>query len=102
VEHVVVVDVADVADRVANDQLVVDFGGSGDLARHYHLIGLNQRFASDTAVLVLREAGVEYAVGNKVGDFVGVTFTHRFGGEDEGVGHKEELVESIRQSDTQV
>jgi len=30
-----------------------------------------------------------------------VTFTHRFGGEDEGVGHKEELLENARQSDTQ-
>ena len=87
VEHVVVVDVADLADALARDLDEVELGLGRDLAADDHDVRLDVGFAGDAAELVLREAGVEDGVGNRVGDFVGMTFADGFRGEDVSVAH---------------
>ena len=82
VEHVIVVDVADLADGVARDLDEVELGLGRDLAADDHDVRLDVGFAGDAAVLVLREACVEHGVGDRVGDFVRMTLADRFRGED--------------------
>jgi len=88
VKDVVGIDVADVADRVAHDLLVVDLGLGGDLAGENDHVGFHHGLASDTTVGILREAGIKHAVGNQVGNFVRMAFANGLGGENKGFGHK--------------
>ena len=86
-KHVIVVDVADLADRLARDLLDVELGLGGDLAADDHHVRLDVGFAGDAAELVLRQAGVEDRIGNRVGDLVGVPLTDRFRRKDVSVTH---------------
>ena len=88
-EHVVVVDVADLADAVARDLDEIELGLGGDLAADDHHVRLHVGFAGDAAELVLCEARIEDRVGNRVGDFVGVTFADGFRREDVSVAHSD-------------
>ena len=67
-----VVGVADVANRLADDFLIVDRGLGGDFAGHDGNARGDQRFAGHAAHGVLGEQGVENAVGNLIGQFVGM------------------------------
>ena len=70
-KHVIVVDVADLANRFARDLFDVELRLGGDLAADDHHVRLDVGLARDAAELVLREAGIEHRVGNRVGDLVG-------------------------------
>jgi hypothetical protein len=87
VEDVVVVHVADLADRGARDLLEVELGLGGDLAADDDHVRLDERLTGDAAVLVLRQAGVEHRIGNRVGDLVRMAFADGLRREDESIGH---------------
>ena len=78
VEHVVVVDVADVANGSPHDLLIVELRGGRDFTGDHHLIGLNESLARDAAGAVLSQASVEDAVGNQVGNLVGMPLANGF------------------------
>jgi hypothetical protein len=82
VKHVVVVHVADVANGSADDRFVVQLRLRGDLAGDDHHVGLHHGFAGDAAEAILRQAGIEDAVGDQVSDLIGVTLANGFGGEN--------------------
>jgi hypothetical protein len=84
VEDVVVVHVADVADRGADDFLEVDLGLGGEFAGDDDVVALDQGLARDARETVLREAGVEDGIGDAVGDLIRVALADLFG--REGVG----------------
>ncbi len=77
------VGVADVADRLARDLLDVDVGLGRDLAGDDDQAGVDERLARDAAVRFVGEDGVEHAVGDLVGDLVGMALRDRLGGEQE-------------------
>ena len=87
VEHVIVVDVADLADALARDLREVELGLRGDLAADDHDVRLDVGLAGDAAELVLLEAGIEDRVGNRVGDLVGMPLADRLRREDVSVAH---------------
>ncbi len=87
VEDVVVVDVADVADCAPRDLLEVELGLGRDLAANHHDVRLDEGLAGDAAELVLRQAGVEDGIGNRVGDFVGMALADGFRREDVSIAH---------------
>ncbi len=69
--HLVVV-VADFLDDVANHVGVVDHGLGGDLAGNDGDAGGDHRLAGHAAVGILGQQGVEDAVGDLVGQFIGM------------------------------
>ena len=87
VENVVVVHVADLADGIADDLHVIELRLGGDLAADDGDVALHIGLAGHAALRVLRQAGVEHGVGNRVGDLVGVAFADGFGGKNEATGH---------------
>ena len=60
---------------------VVNGGGGCDFARENDDVVLYQSFASDVAIFIGLQAGVEYGVADLVGVFVGVVFAYLFGAE---------------------
>ncbi len=70
--------VADVLDGLTDDLLVVDGTVGGDLAGDHGESGRDERLAGDARHRILRQDGVEDAVGNLVGDLVGMTFGDGF------------------------
>ena len=80
IELQVWVHVADVLDGVAGNFLKINNSLGGEFATDDDEACVYERFACDTAVRVLGEAGVEDGVGNLVGDLVRVAFRNRFGG----------------------
>ncbi len=87
-KHIVVVDVADVADGGADDRLVIQLRAGRDLAGDDDQVGLHERLARHAAARVLREAGVQHAVGNEIGNLVRMPLAHGLGGKNKGFGHK--------------
>ena len=81
VNAVFVVGVADAFDGAADDLLIVELRFRRDFARDDGQTGRRHRFASDAAHRVLRQAGVENAVRNAVGEFVRVAHADGFAGE---------------------
>ena len=87
VEDVVVVDVADLANRRPRDLLEVEPGLGRDLAADDHDVRLHERLTGHPAELVLGEARIQDGVGDGVGDFVGMTFADGLRREDVSVAH---------------
>jgi hypothetical protein len=86
-EHIVVVDVADLADGLARDALDVEPGLGGDFAADDDDVRLDVGFTGDAAELVLLEAGVEDRVRNRVGDLIRVAFADRLRRKNLSVTH---------------
>mmetsp|Transcript_32610 Transcript_32610/g.62359 ORF Transcript_32610/g.62359 Transcript_32610/m.62359 type:complete len:217 (+) Transcript_32610:1181-1831(+) len=78
--------VSRIANRVANDLLVVDGGRGGDLAQDDDHSCFAYGFASDARRRVESEARVDDGVGNDIAQFVRVRFGDGFGCEEEGGG----------------
>ena len=78
VEADVVVRVSDRRDHLAGDFFIIDLGRGGDFAGHRAVVGRDQRFAGHAAVRVLRQQGIQHAVGNLIGQLVGMAHAHRF------------------------
>ena len=96
VKYVVIVDVTNVAHRLAHD--LVDRDDvfqmrplrqirNGDLAADDHYVAFRVRLAGDPASAVASEAGIEHGIGNGIANFVGVTFTNGFGRKDKTAEH---------------
>ena len=86
-EHVVVVGIADVANRFARDGIEIEFRLGGNFTTDNHEVGLGVGFARDTAVLVLRKAGIQHVIGNSIAHFVRMAFANGFGREDKVFAH---------------
>ena len=82
VKHVVVVDVADVANGGAHHLLVVQLRLGGDLAGDDHHVGFDHRLAGHAALRILLQARVQHAVGDQIGHLVRVALAHGLGGEN--------------------
>jgi hypothetical protein len=87
VKHIIVVDVADLADRLAGDLFDIELGLRRDLAADDDHVRLDVGLARNAAELVLRQAGIKDRVGNRVGDFIGMSLTDRFRRKDVSVAH---------------
>ena len=70
--------VADLADDLADDGRVVDHRLARDLAGQADQAGRQQALARDAGVRVLRQQGIENAVGDLIGHLVGMTHRDRF------------------------
>jgi hypothetical protein len=81
------VDVTNLLDRAPHHLVVIEIGLGRDLARDDDEVRFHHRLARDAAVLVLRQAGVEDRIGNRIGDLVGMPLGDRFGRENVGFGH---------------
>ena len=79
--------VADVLDHLAGQRLVIDHGMGGDFAGNQHHAGLDQGLAGDAGHGVLGQDGIQYGIGNLIGNLVRMAFGHRFGGKQVAVGH---------------
>ena len=73
-EHIIVVHVADLADRLPDDLVVIKLGLGRDLAADHHDVALGVGLAGDAAHRILRQTGVKDGVGNGVANFVGMAF----------------------------
>src|SRR5690606_6303329 len=79
--------VADVDDDVADDLFQIDPGAGGDFAGDDGHAGLDQGLTGHAGVFVLGDDGVQYGIGNLVGDLVRVPFGHGLGGENRVFAH---------------
>ena len=87
---VLVVDIADFANHLADNFRIVDRRGGRDLACHYRHARSDQRLTSDAAEGVFGKQGIENTIGNLVGEFVGVSHADRLACEQElALGHEE-------------
>ena len=71
--------VADFADGIAGNLLVIHLCGGGDFAEDVHRVGDGGDFAGDVAHRVLRQQRIQNRVGNLVADFIGMTLGHTLG-----------------------
>ena len=88
VKHIVLVHVANLTDGGAHDGLVIKLGLRGDFTGENYHVGFDHGLAGHPAVAILRQAGIQHAVGNQVSDFVRVPFTDGLGGENKRFCHK--------------
>ena len=86
-KNIVAVDIANTADGIAHDLLDVELGLGRDLAADADYVALDEGLAGDAAGFVLREAGVEHGIGDRVGDFIGMAFANRLGGKNVVFAH---------------
>ena len=70
VEHVVVVRVTDVTNRLTRDGVVIEPRFGRDFAADHHQVAFGVGLAGDATVFVLREAGVQDSVRNRIANFV--------------------------------
>ena len=89
------VGVTDVANHLADDLLHVDVGLRSDLAGDDDHAGGDHRLAGDAAVGVLGEEGVEHAIGNLVGQLIGMPHADCFASEEVFSGCHERRLPSI-------
>ena len=65
----------------------VELSLSGDFTTDDGSVGFYVSFAGDAAVLVLRQAGIQDRIRNRICDFVGMAFTAGLGRENVTVAH---------------
>lgn len=75
---------SDLTHLVADDFLVVEVGGGGDLAKDHDHVVFGGGFAGNLGHGVGGEAGVEDGIGDLIAELVGVSFVDGLGGEEEG------------------
>ena len=98
VKNVVLMDVADFRDRIADDLIDVENGSerlalllqfrNRDLAADDDHVAFCVGLAGNAAVFILLQTGIENGIGDGVANFVGVTFTDRLGGKDKASRHE--------------
>jgi len=91
VKAFVAVVVADVADSLADELVVVDVGSGGDLTEDHDHAGLGRSLTGDTAVGILLETGIKNSIRNTVAELVGMALRDRLRGEEKTVGAHNEL-----------
>ena len=79
VETVGGIGVADFFYRIARDPLDVERCSCCNFAADEYHARCCKSFACDMAFRIFGEAGVEYGIGNAVANFIGMSFTYRFG-----------------------
>jgi hypothetical protein len=80
-EHILALGVADAPDHLAGDFLHVEVGFGLDFAGQHDLPSGDERLAGNLAAGVKGEEIINERVRNLIGNFVGVSFGDRFGGE---------------------
>ncbi len=86
-KHVVVVRVADFTDGLARDGVEIQFGLGRDFAADDDEVRLGVGFAGDAAEFVLREAGVQHVIRNRIAHLVRMAFANRLRRKDEVLAH---------------
>ncbi len=86
-ENVIIVHVADLAHGIAHDLDIIQFGFRSNLAADDDDVALGIGLASDPAMGILRQARIEHRIGNRIANFVGVTFPDGFGRENVTTRH---------------
>ena len=81
-EHAILVRVADLTDGGTGLREVVELGAGRDLTGEDDDVALGEGFTGHAAFGVLRKAGVEDAVADRVAHLVGVAFGDGFAGEE--------------------
>ena len=87
VEHIVVMRVADFADRLARDGVEVQLGLGGDFTADHHEVAFGVGLAGDAAAGVLGQAGVQHRIGDRVANFVRMAFADGLRRKDEVFAH---------------
>jgi len=77
-ENVVIVRVADVTNREAGDLIEIELRPGGDFSPDHHEIGFRVSLARNSALFVLRQAGIQNIIRNGVANLVRVALTHGF------------------------
>ncbi|KAL4273017.1 hypothetical protein GQ457_13G023280 [Hibiscus cannabinus] len=70
----------DVPAGVPDDLLVIHIGFCSDFTKDHHHVGLGAGLASDLAVGILRQAGVEDRIGDLIAELVGMSLVNRLRG----------------------
>ena len=86
-EDIIIVCVANVADRLAGDGVEIEPRFGRDLASDDDQITFGIGLAGDTAGRILRQAGVEHRIGDGIANFVRVALAHGFGRKDVVFAH---------------
>ena len=86
-KHVVVMRVADLADRLAGDRVEIQLRLGRDFTAHHHQVALGVGLAGHAAARVLRQAGVQHGIGNGIAHFVRVAFADGLGRKDVVLAH---------------
>ncbi|CDB87766.1 putative uncharacterized protein PY07799 [Firmicutes bacterium CAG:170] len=74
--------IADAGDGIARNARDVHIAARGDFAHDQNEAGRGRAFTGDARLRVLRQNGVQNAVGDLVADLVGMSFGHGFRGEN--------------------
>ena len=72
--------IADLAHGIAHNLLNIDVSRRGDLTGHHDKAGGSKRFAGNARHGVALKQRVQNGVADRVADFIGMSFGHRFGG----------------------
>jgi hypothetical protein len=75
-KNVIVVYVADLAYRIANELDIIQFGLRSNLAADDDDVALGVGLARDSAISILSETSVEHRVRNRVTNFIRMTFSN--------------------------
>ena len=87
VKDVVLVRVADVADGLAGDGVVIQHRLGRDLAADHHQVALGVGFTGNAAGRVLGQAGIQHRIRNGVAHFVRVALANGLGRKDVVFAH---------------
>src|SRR3546814_12987916 len=77
----------DLLERARRPGVILEHALAADLAREHDELRRRQRLARHARFGVLRQEQVDDRIRNLVGDLVGMTLRHAFGGEKEAVAH---------------
>src|SRR5512140_1009883 len=86
-KHVIVIGVADLANGLAGDRAEVQIGFGGDFAADDDQVAFGVGLASNAAVGILGQAGVQHGVRDGIADFVRVAFADGLGRKDVVFAH---------------
>ncbi len=81
-KNAIAIHVTDAADGIADALIKIELGVAGDFSGQDNEVAFGERLASDSALWVLFEAGVEDVIADGIANFIGMTFGDRFGGKD--------------------
>src|SRR5210317_1246342 len=83
VKDIIIIGVTNFTDRFTDHIFVIKLRSGGNLSSNGYAIAFYKSLASYSTVWVLRQACIQYTVGNGVRNFIGVAFANGFRGENE-------------------
>ncbi len=86
-KNVVLMGVANLADRLARNRVEIQLGFGGDFASDYYKIRLGISLTRNTAGGVHSQASIQHCIGNCIAHLVGMTFADGLGRENKVLTH---------------